>query len=152
MTSRYVYGEDERLIAWAEQNMPGIAIGEHPVAIGHERNGRIAGVCLYTHHTGYSCMFHAVSDGSRRWVTREFMFRAMAYPFLQCRYRKMHCFVASTNYDSLRFTVKFGWTLEGVSREGGPDGEDMLMFGLLARDCRLTAAHRLTGISSREAL
>ncbi|WP_421849884.1 N-acetyltransferase [Oricola sp.] len=152
MTSRYVYDDPDRMIAWAEARLPDVHFGEDPKAIGHERNGQIVGVCLYTHPTGRSCMFHAVSDGSRRWVTREFITRAMAYPFIQCGYHRMTCTVSLDNPDSLLFTVHFGWTLEGVMREEGPNGEDMLLFGLLARECRQISHLRLAGISGREAI
>ena len=150
--SRYVYDEQERMIEWAEARMPDVHFGEDPKAIGHERNGELVAVCLYTHPTGNSCMFHIASDGTRRWITREFITRAMVYPFIQCRYHRMSCTVSANNLDSLRFTIHFGWTLEGILREEGADGEDMLLFGLLARECRQISHLRLAGISGREAI
>lgn len=149
---RYVYDEQERMLDWAEARIPGVHFGEDPIAIGHERGGDLVAVCLYTHHTPNSCMFHIASDGTKRWITREFILRAMAYPFIQCRYHRMTCTVSESNLESLRFTVHFGWTLEGVMREDGVDGEDMLLFGLLARECTQISHLRLAGISGRESV
>lgn len=109
--------------------------GPDAIAIGHERHGELVGVVAFDHFSEHSCMFHAASNGSKRWITREFIRRAMAYPFRQCNFRRMTCTVAASNVESLNFCDHFGWTPEGRLREEGPFGEDMIVFGLLRREC-----------------
>lgn len=136
MTSRYIYDEQDRLLRWAEQHMVAQTFGDDAAAIGHERNGELVGVIAYDHFSQRSCMLHAASDGSKRWISREFIVRAMAYPFLQCKLHRMNCMVSVANEESLKFCEHFGWTPEGRLREEGPFGEDMIVFGLLRRECQ----------------
>lgn len=137
MTRRYLYEapDQDRMLAWAETRL-GYPLAYDAQAIGHERDHLIRGVCIYDRHHGTGCHFHIVSDGSWGWVNREFIIRAMAYPFIQCGYGRMTSMVAVDNAPSLRMTRHFGWTLEGLARGAGPNGENLLMFGMLAEECR----------------
>lgn len=153
MTSRYIYDRHDELVAWAEKRIPGQHFRDDAVAIGHERDGRIVGVVVYDTFTQGSCCIGLASDGSKRWMTSEFATRAMAYPFVQCGFRRITAFVSERNEASLRFTRGFGWTREGVLREAGPEGEDMIMFGMLRRECRwLPMPMRMGGATPRRAV
>jgi hypothetical protein len=63
------------------------------------------------------------------------MVHVMSYAFAQCGYHRLTCTVSEHNAASLAFTRRFGWTEEGRLREQGLDGEDYILFGLLAREC-----------------
>jgi len=153
MSDRYVYDEDERLVAWAEEQIGG-RCREDAVAIGLERDSELRGVAVFDTFTPTSCMVHLASDGSRRWMTRELITRVFAYPFLQCRFRRISCIASETNTDSLRIIRHFGWVQEGVIREGGTEGEDLLLFGMLREECRFLDAGLLllAGSGSQAAL
>lgn len=136
MTSRYIYDDTERLLDWAADRIPGhIEFRDEAQAIGHERRGAIVGVVAYDNFTDHSCMFHFASDGTRRWVSREFVIRALAYPFIQCGFRRMNALISVNNQASLQITRHWGWVPEGRLRGEGPDGEDMIVFGLLKAEC-----------------
>lgn len=151
--SRYIYGEDERLVAWAEARVSHQRFRSDACAIGHERDGELVGVAVFDTFSGTSCVVGLASDGSRRWMTREFAIRVMAFPFLQCGFARITCFVSTLNEASLRYTRHFGWVEEGRLREAGPTGEDMIVFGLLRRECRfLSIANGGAGISAARRL
>lgn len=153
MTSRYIYDRHDELVAWAEERIPGQHFRDDAVAIGHERDGCIVGVVVYDTFTPGSCCIGLASDGSKRWMTREFAMRAMAYPFVQCGFRRITAFVSERNEASLRFTRGTGWTQEGVLREAGPDREDMICFGMLRRECKwLPMNLRIGGAPPRHGL
>jgi RimJ/RimL family protein N-acetyltransferase len=138
VTSRFLYEPQEALVATAEHMMrksyPNFCFALDARAIAHEKAGRIAGVAVFDKWADGDVLLTVVSDGSRRWLNREFVVRTLAFPFLQCGNRRITCLVSTRNAESLRFTRKFGWTEEGRLREAGPDGEDMLVFGMLRRE------------------
>lgn len=133
---RYVYGEDDRLREWVEERIPDCRFREDATAIGIERKGIVQGAVIFDTFSPTSCFIHLASDGSRRWITREFIQRVFAYPFIQLALPRVNCVVSALNHDSLRLTRHFGWTQEGTLREAGTVGEDLIFFGMLRRECR----------------
>jgi RimJ/RimL family protein N-acetyltransferase len=139
-----VYDCQAELIAWAEARIPDNRFRNDAKAIGVTRNGDICGVAVFDNFSVGSCCVSVASDGSRRWMTREFLIRVFAYPFLQLGYRRLTCFIAASNHDSIRLCEHLGWSREGVLRRGAPDGDDMLLLGLLREECRYLP-ERMTG-------
>ncbi len=117
----YVYDDEERVVEWAEQRT-GLTFRDDRHAIAREVNGEIVGAIIYDTFGPKDCVVHVVSNGSRRWMTRDFIVRAFAYPFIQCKFSRITCMVAETNEDSLHMTLGFGWVAEGRMRQAAPDG------------------------------
>ena len=151
MSHSYIYPSSDDpavldgLLAWSVERIrstiePGFCrFRSDATAIGHAINGRLVGVVIYDTFTTGDCLFHTASDGAGRWVTKEFIIRAMAYPFHQLRQRRLTALVSEHNAASLRFTRHFGWKQEGVLREAGARGEDVILFGMLLSECRWIA-------------
>lgn len=153
MPSQFVYGDDEHLVAWAEAKIPHHRFRDDAKAIGHERDGEIVGVAVFDTFSPNGCCMGLASDGSRRWMTRDFAVAVMAYPFVQCGFNRITCIISALNEPSLRYTRHFGWTQEGVFREAGPLGEDMILFGMLRRECPFLAPiYGGAGIKRRRAV
>ena len=133
----YIYDEDERLVSWAAAMLGrGHRLRDDAKAIGVQYDGELRGAIVFDTFSHNDCLMTVVSDSSRRWVTRELMIRVMAYPFIQLEFPRISCLVSVNNKESRRLTHRFGgWKLEGVLREAGVDGEDLLLFGMLKRDC-----------------
>lgn len=133
----YVYAEEAALLPWAAAHISDShRFRDDAKAIGVKINGQLRAVAIYDSFSGNDCLFSIASDGSRRWLTREFCIHVMAYPFIQCRLTRISCLVSRNNQPSLRLTQRFGcWELEGVLREAGLGGEDLLLYGMLRRDC-----------------
>jgi RimJ/RimL family protein N-acetyltransferase len=132
----YLYGREAELVPWAaEHTAPGHQFRPDAKAIGMTVDGVIRGVVVFDTFSENNCLFSMASDGSRRWVTREFIIRTLAYPFIQCGFNRITSLISSGNKSSIRFARHFGsWKLEGVMREAGDFGEDLLMYGLLKRE------------------
>lgn len=152
MSSRFIYDAHEDLVKWAETKIPHHEFRADARAIGHERNGQIVGAVVYDTFSPKSCLVGLASDGSRLWMTREFAIRAMAYPFNQCGFSHISCIVSALNPESLRYTRHFGWVQEGVLREAGPLGEDMILFGMLRRECKWLPDIAFSGKAIADAL
>lgn len=147
--SEFVYGQEEALIGWAEARIPHCRFRSDARAIGRVRDGRIVGAFVYDHFAARSCFMHVASDGSPHWLTRGFLIRAFAYPFLQCNFARVTAPVSEHNAASRRLVEKLGAVQEGRMRAEGPDGEDMIIYGMLARECRFLPR---TGTSATTAL
>ncbi|CAN7304505.1 N-acetyltransferase [Phyllobacterium sp. LjRoot231] len=106
-------------------------------ALGCERDGEIVGAVIFDTFGSSDCLIHVVTNGKRRWFNRELATRVCAFPFTQCGFKRITALISADNEPSLRFIKGFGgFVQEGVMRQGGTKGEDLIMFGLLRRDCR----------------
>lgn len=132
---RLIYGEDERLLRWAQAGMGGLTFRDDATTIGIERNGEISAVAVFDGFSHCDCNIHVNSDGSKRWLTREFLAHVFAYPFIQCGFRRVTALVPASNSDALRFDLKLGFEIEGYCRHAMPD-DDIIVLGMLRENCR----------------
>lgn len=136
-TSRFVYGDDARLVEWAEARIPHHRFRHDAKAIGHELSGKLAAVSVFDTFSPNGCLIGVASEpGAWRWSSRAFLMVTFAYPFIQCGFNRLTAIVSSLNPSSLRYIRHLGWAEEGLLREAGPLGEDMVVFGLLRCECR----------------
>lgn len=97
--------------------------------------GRIRAVVVYDNTRDCDCSMNVASDGSSRFLTREFLRAAFAVPFVQWRMRRVTALVKWSNAAALRFDRHLGFQVEGVLREFF-DGEDAIVLGMLRTECR----------------
>lgn len=105
-------------------------------AIGLERDGELVAGVLYEQHNGPNVMMHVASDRSRRWMTPAYMAACFRYPFLQLGVHRVSALVRYENNDAHRFLNALGFTQEGLLREAASDGTDLVLYGMLKRECR----------------
>jgi L-amino acid N-acyltransferase YncA len=131
-----VVGEQRPVfIDWAQRALGGIRLARDAKTIAAVRDGEILAVVCYDTFTAFDCHMHIASNGSRLWLTRAFLREAFAYPFLQCGLRRITGLVSASNKDAMRFDLHLGFRIEGLCREGAPDG-DLFILGMLRRECR----------------
>lgn len=130
-----IYGQDERLLPWALERIGIGQFREDAKAIGLERNGELVAVCAYDTFSPRDCQMHIASDGTGRWLTREFLVRSFAYPFIQCDLPRVTGIVAAKNRAALKFDHHLGFRTEGYCPLALPD-DDAVILGLLRRECR----------------
>lgn len=143
MTKEAVFQPQADIVAWVAERI-GITFRDDAKAIGVTRDGKLAGGVVFDTFSDHSCCISVASDGTANWLTREFVAAVFAYPFSQLGLRRLSALVSVNNAASLRFVKAFGFTEEGRLREDGEDGEDLIVFGLLARECR-HLPHSFTG-------
>lgn len=131
-----VYEPAEDMIAWAQERIDGCRFRDDAKAIGVMEDGTLRGVVVFDAFSSTGCWISVASDGTRNWLTREFILRVFAFPFIQCRHPRLNAFVSEHNPASLQFCDGFGFKREGLLREAGDHGEDLVVFGLLRRECR----------------
>lgn len=131
-----VYEPLTEMIEWAESRMNGCRFRDDARAIGVKDEAGFRGVVVFDSFTTTGCWISVASDGTRNWLTREFILRVFAFPFVQCHHPRLNAFVSEHNPASLQFCEGFGFKREGILREAGDRGEDLIVFGLLRRECR----------------
>lgn len=136
MASRLIYGDEERLLSWATRRIGLVRFRADAKTIGLEKNGELAAVVVFDTFSSTDCSMHIASDGSRRWMNRELLVAAFAYPFVQCGLRRVTGLVAANNAEALAFDEHLGFEREGLFREACPDGTDLVALGMLRRNCR----------------
>lgn len=136
MSTRLLYGEEHRLLPWAAEKIGLSRFRDDAKSIGIERDGEIAAVAVYDTFSEVECSVHLASDGSRRWMTREFLVAGFAYPFIQCGFQSMTGLVPSDNEAALQFDLHIGWTYVGTRRSAMPGGRDLIILEMLRDDCK----------------
>ncbi|AKC07181.1 GNAT family N-acetyltransferase [Agrobacterium tumefaciens] len=145
-----VYSPTDEMLAWATLR-GGIKFRDDASAIGVRSDEGLHGVVVFDSFTTTGCWVSVVSDGGRKWITRELIIRVFAYPFIQLDYPRLNSFVSVNNADAIRFNEHFGFQREGVLREAGESGEDLIVYGMLRRECRWLP-ERFSGKTGKAAL
>lgn len=131
-----IVGEQRPIfIDWAQRVMGSVRLAPDAKTIAAVKDGEILAVVCYDTFTEFDCHMHIASNGSRRWISRALLREAFAYPFIQCGLRRVTGLVAASNQDAMRFDLHLGFRIEGLCREGAPDG-DLFILGMLRRECR----------------
>lgn len=133
-----IYGQDERLLNWASSRVGGIQFRPDATAIGWEREGEIRAVVVFDSFSAADCNMHIASDGTKRWMSKELLFAAFAYPFVQCGLRRVTGLVPAKNHAALSFDLHIGFKLEGQCRNALPD-DDIIILGMTRGSCRFIA-------------
>jgi RimJ/RimL family protein N-acetyltransferase len=132
---RIVWDQPERVMRFVAERV-GEREFEGYTSIGLERDGELIAGVLYEQHTGPNVMMHVASDGSRHWMTPAYMAACFRYPFLQLGVNRVTALVRSDNDASIKFCSALGFQTEGALREAATDGADLILYGMLKRECR----------------
>lgn len=141
MKRRIVYGafdpdwNDQELAAWASVQI-GCAFPDNSRAIGMEVDDEMVAVTVWNCFEEHNCLISIASDKSRRWMTREYLFRSFYYPFAQLGLPRVTVKVDEDNLDSVLLGVHLGFNFEGAMRKAAPGGRREIIMGLLKEDCR----------------
>lgn len=105
------------------------------VGIGWARDGELVAGVAYADYNGVNIVAHIASDGSKRWMTREYLRVIFDYPFNQAHVERITCMIGEGNKDSIRLCEHFGFTLEATLKGAHPTG-DLLIYRMWKADCR----------------
>ena len=131
-----VYEPEGEMIAWAESRIDGCKFRDDAHAIGIRSEIGYQAVVVFDNFTITGCWISVASDGGRKWLSREFLIRVFAYPFIQCGHPRISAFISAGNQASIDLCEGIGFVREGLMRKAGFDGEDLLLLGMLRSECR----------------
>lgn len=130
-----VYHQNDRIIPWVGARVDEENFGPAE-AIGLEEDGELIAGVVYNLYNGPNICMHVAAVPGRRWVTRDYLFRCFAYPFLQLQCNRVTGLVRADNLTAQRFDEHLGFRQEGVVRRGATDGTSMILYGMLKEECR----------------
>lgn len=136
MSAKIIYGEEEKLLPWAAERIGITSFRNDAVSIGLERSGEVVAVAVYDCFTDADCSVHLASDGTRRWMNKEFLIAGFAYPFIQCGFESITGLVPSDNETALNFDLHIGWKYVGTRHRAAKCGKDIIILEMLRNDCR----------------
>ena len=138
MASKVIYGEEDRLLPWAERRI-GVAFRRDAYTIGLERDGEIRACVVFDTFSQTDACMHIASDGTKAWMNKDLLLSAFAYPFNQLGLLRVTGLVRADNEAALAFNEHLGFVREGYHPKAGPGGSDLISMGLLREACRFCA-------------
>jgi RimJ/RimL family protein N-acetyltransferase len=133
LTQRYVSGP--AVVEWVSSILD---VGDFGPAIGigtlDHNDELIAGV-LYNGYTKNNICMHIASNGSRRWMTKAFLWMCFDYPFSQLGCTRVTGLVDETNLEAQHFNERLGFTLETRLEKACEQG-DLLIYRMWRHECR----------------
>ena len=124
-----VYGQNHKFLYWAE-DVIGLEFRSDAETIGLEDDdGNILAATVFDGFSKCDCNMHIASNGTGRWLTREFLVRSFAYPFLQLGMRRVTGLVPANNERALKFDLRLGFQIEGQLKDALPD-QDIILLGM----------------------
>jgi RimJ/RimL family protein N-acetyltransferase len=131
-----VYGQDARVRNWVAERVDEDRFQETDVAIGVEENGELIVGVVYNMYTGPSISMHVAAVEGKRWLTRDSLYRFFAYPFIQLGCNRVTGLVREDNLQAQKFDEHLGFVREGLIRGACEDGQNMILYGMLRKECR----------------
>lgn len=131
-----IYGQDDIIIPWVGERVNEDEFAPGAVSIGLEEDGNIIAGVVFDMYTGPSITMHVAAVPGKRWMTRDYLFRCFAYPFIQLQCNRVTGLVRADNVVAQKFDEHLGFVREGVIRKGAEDGTDFILYGMLKEECR----------------
>ena len=130
-----VYGQDAKVIARVGKRIDEEDFGLAK-ALGVEENGQLIAGVVFNLYNGPSICMHVAAVPGKAWLTKDFLYRCFAYPFIQLKCNRVTGLVRVDNLQAQNFDEKLGFVREGVLRKAATDGTDMIIYGMLKEECR----------------
>lgn len=123
-------------IGWAK---PPLCFEPHTYAGFDSAYGNLVAGVAYANWNGVNIEAHIASDGSKRWLTREYLWTIFDYPFRQLKVKRITLCIGEGNKDSRRFAEHLGFERETTLVAAHPTG-DLLIYRMTKDMCRWTRA------------
>jgi hypothetical protein len=136
-TTRLIFDEHQRIADWCEGHIEHFSgWGNEPRAIGLEVNGELRAGVVYTNFSPGNVIASIVVDGG---MNRRFLYSIFYNPFIAWKVRHITCTMEASNSRSIKLCSSMGFVERGRLPEAAANGEDIVIMGLLKRDCRFLA-------------
>lgn len=135
MTAQLIYGNEGRLLPWAEARIGMGKFRGDAFAIGLERDGQIVAVVVFDTFSAVDVHMHIASDGTRAWMSKSLLLAAFAYPFAQLKLNRVTGVVPAKNAEAVAFDLHLGFEPEGRCEKALPD-DDIIILGMQRSRCR----------------
>jgi len=105
------------------------------VGIGWEKKGHLVAGVAYSDFNGVNMLMHVASDGTKRWLTREYLRVCFDYPFNQAKVGRVTGLVGEGNSEARQFDEHLGFERETTLRGAHPTG-DLIIYVMWKDRCK----------------
>lgn len=134
---RIIGNDRQRGLAWAVPRLDaGSGHWEGASCLILEKDGDITAVAVYNHWYPKKSVEISIASVGGRWLTRPFLTAVFSTPFIEWEMRRVSSSIAEDNTKSIRFCEHLGFRREGCLRQAAPNGQDLLLYGMLKSECR----------------
>ena len=131
-----IYGQDDRVADFVTSLVDDLEFFGNINTLGVEQNGELIAGVVFEGYTGSSISIHVAALEGKLWLSKEFLFRVFAYPFLQLECHRVTGLVRADNIKAQKLDEHLGFVREGIMRKGATDGTDYIFYGMLKEECR----------------
>ena len=96
---------------------------------------RILAGIWYESYNGANIAMHVAALPESRWMSKELLWYAFYYPFIECGCKRVTGLVAESNDEARRFDERIGFRIETKLKDAAPDG-DLLVYVMYRDECR----------------
>jgi RimJ/RimL family protein N-acetyltransferase len=125
----------EPVVSWVAERVHEHGNFGAAVGIGLEKGGRLVAGVVYNDYNGANICMHVASDGSKRWMTREYLHACFDYPFNVAGVRRITGLVGEGNTEARRFDEHLGFKLETMLWGAHPTG-NLMVYVMWREYCR----------------
>ena len=127
--SLLVFNDKDRIGKWVADRVGQMSSWGDFYAMGAEVKGKLSAGVVLNNFTPCSATVHlAISKPNR--ILSELLDHAFIYAFKTCSLRRLTGLVEANNAKSLKIIKHLGFVEEGVMREAGTDGQDIIILVL----------------------
>ena len=133
--STLIFDDKERIGGWVADRVGQMSSWGDFYAMGAEQKGELTAGVVLNNFTPCSATVHlAISKPTK--LLSELLDHAFVYAFKTCRLRRLTGLVEAHNAKSLKIIKHLGFVEEGVMREAGTDGQDIIVLVLWPSEYR----------------
>lgn len=103
----------------------------------------IAGI-VFNRYSYPDISMHVASDEKKSWLSKHLLFELFYYAFEVCKCFRVTATVDATKEAVLKFDKKIGFVQEGVKRKACMNGNDLIVLGMLRKECRFLDLKRVS--------
>lgn len=145
-----VANQDKRVAEWVASRITTFQLGSTPytaIGLANETGALLAGV-VYENYTRTDIHMHVAALPGRRWLSKAFLGEGFRYPFEQLGCVRVTGLVPARNLEAQEFDEHLGFVKEGRVRQILPNGDDLIVYGMLREECRFLNVGRYYGRKS----
>lgn len=100
------------------------------------RDGVVIAATVYHDWNGSNIFMHIAAVPGGRWLTRDFLYWGLHYPFEQLGANRITVWINADNAVSIKFVEHLGFKLDATLKGAGPNNTDALLYVMFRQDCK----------------
>lgn len=125
----------DEAVAWAKKiiGIDGLTGNVAAISLVDDNNEFVA-VTVFSAWTSTNIDMHIAARPKSHWLSRSYFNASFELPFKVLEVPRVTGLIRAENLNAQRFVSRLGFIYEGRMRKAFPDGEDLVLYGLLREE------------------